>query len=140
MRRAGGNRQTRRHHAIGPEHADRKVSDVHRAAFAAIEAIGLAIQLAHHAGQVSAFGQGVAVPPVGGGEVIAGAQMGAHAHGHRLLAGGQVQRAAHLGAAIGGFVVGADAALAQYFSRIFKGADARHLGVELSQQGDSGGV
>ena len=108
---------------------DNEAAAIARQLVAAIEAIGLAIQLTHHAAQIGPFGQGVAVSPVGGGEVIAGAQMGTHAHGHRLLARGQVQWAAHFGAAIGGFVIGADATLAQDFGGVFEGADARHVGV-----------
>ena len=133
MGRTHGNRQTRCHHPVGPEHADRKIGDVHRAALAAIEAAGLAKQLTHHAHHVRAFGQRVAVPAVGGGDEVVGAQMGADPCGHGLLSGGQVQRPAHLGRAVRRLAVGADAALACGLCRILKCPDTHHGAVQAGQ-------
>ena len=60
-------------------------------------AAGAAEQLAHHAAQVGALGEGVAVAAMGGREVVVRAQIDADPGGDRLLAGRQVQRPAHLG-------------------------------------------
>ena len=133
VRGAHGNGQTRCHHAVGPQHADRKIGNVHGAAFASVEPSGFAVQLAHHAAQVRPLGQSVAMATVRGGQVIARGEVGAHARSHAFLPGGQVQGAAHFGAAVGGFVVGADTALAQDFCGIFKGPDAGHAQVQSGQ-------
>jgi hypothetical protein len=134
--RAHRNRQPGRHHAVGAQHADRKIRDVHRAALAAVEAGGLAEQLGHHAAQVRALGQRVAVPAVGGGEVVGGMQVRADAGGHRLLPGGQVQRPAHQARRAGGaLAVGADAALAGDFGGVLECPDAHHGAVQARQNG-----
>lgn len=130
MRRADGDRQPCRHHAVGAEHADREIGDVHRTALAAVEARGLAEQLAHHPRQVGALGQRVAVAAMGGGEVVARAQMGADAGRHRLLPGGQVQRSAHPGGARGLLAIGAHATLAGRLGGILERADAHHDAVQ----------
>jgi hypothetical protein len=136
--RVGGahrNRQPGRHHAVGAQHAHGKIGDVHRTTLAAVEAGGLAEQLGHHAAQVRALGQRVAVPSVGGGEVVGGMQVRADAGGHRLLPGGQVQGPAHPGRAGGALAVGADAALAGDFGGILECPDAYHGAVKARQNG-----
>lgn len=130
MRRAHRDRQPGRHHAVGAQHADREIGDVHRAALAAVEARGLAEQLAHHACEVGALGQRVAVAAVGGREVVARAQVRADAGRHRLLPGRQVQRPAHLGRAAGLLPIGAHAALAGRLGRVLERADAHHGAVQ----------
>ncbi|MDT4848788.1 hypothetical protein FQZ97_828890 [compost metagenome] len=130
MRRADRDRQARRDHAVGAQHAHREVRDVHRAALAAVEARGLAEQLAHHPREVGALGQRVAMAAVRGGEVVARAQVGAHACRHRFLPGRQVQRPAHLGGAARLLAVGADPALAGGLGGVLEGADAHHDAVQ----------
>ena len=71
---------------------------------------------------------------VGGGQQVLRMQVGAHARRHSFLACGQMQGAAHLGTAIGGFVVGAHPPLADDFGRVFKSANAAHAAVELAQR------
>ena len=76
------------------------------------------------------------MPAVGGGEQVFALQVDAHASGHGLLAGGQVQRPAHQGR-LGGCrqAPGGHTALAGGFGRIFKGADAAHQPVQVKQSG-----
>jgi hypothetical protein len=133
MRRAHRNRQAGRHHAIGAQHAHRKIRNVHRAALAAVEARGLAEQFGHHAAQIGALGQRVAVTAVGGGQVVGRVQVRADAGGHGFLPGGQMQRAAHPGARARALPVGAHAALAGDFSRILERPDAHHGAVQAGQ-------
>ena len=103
-------------------------------------------------GGVSAFGQSATAQParvrgplhlstgqeavaaVGAGQQVGGCQVRAHAGGHGLLAGGQVQRAldAHLAAA-GGRAAPGHAALAGGFGRVLEGADAHHGAVQGKQ-------
>src|SRR5437588_821925 len=56
--------------AIGAEHAMVEVGDVHRAALAAAQPSLLGEQFLHHQGRVAAFGDAVAVPAMGAGDVI----------------------------------------------------------------------
>ena len=70
---ADSNRQASGHHAVGAQHADRKIGNVHGATLARIETTGLAEQLAHHALHVGTLGQRVAVATVCRGEVIVAA-------------------------------------------------------------------
>ena len=134
LRGAGGDRDAGGHHAVRAEHADREVGDVHRAALALVVAGGAAEQLAHHRRRIGALGQRVAVAAVGGGEQVVALQVDAHAGGHGLLAGRQVQRPAHqrrLGR--GRQAPGRHAALAGDFGRVFEGADAAHQAVQLER-------
>ena len=59
---------------VGAQDPARGVGDVHRAALAAAEARRLREQLGHHAVDVRALGQAVAVAAVGGGHVVVVAQ------------------------------------------------------------------
>ena len=134
LRRAGGDGDARGHHAVGAQHADREVGNVHRAALALVGAAGPAEQLAHHARGVGALGQRVAVAAVGGREQVRALQVQAHARGHRFLAGGQVQRPAHLGRRVRRRQApGRHAAQAGLLSRVFEGADAAHQRVQLQR-------
>src|SRR5665647_895329 len=130
---ADGNRQTRTDHAIGTQHTDRKVGNVHGAAFAAIGAAELAKQLTHHGLRISTLGQRVAVAAVRRSEVIVALQMGTNASRNGLLPGGKVQWPAHLGAAISGLAKGTDAALAGGFSRILESTNAAHRAVQVRE-------
>ena len=134
MRRAHGNRQTRSYDAIGAQHAYRKVGDMHGSALAAVEAGGFAKKLGHHAVHARTFGQGVAMAAVGGGQVVAGAQVGAHAGGHGFLPGGQVQRTSHPNTAGSCLPISAHAALAGDFGCVLKRTYAHHGAVKAGQR------
>jgi hypothetical protein len=114
---------------VGAQHADREVGDVHRAALAAVEAAGAAEQLAHHALHGSALGERMAVAAMRRRDVVVRRQVDADARGDRLLAGGQVQRAADL--RLGERrAEGGDAAARCLLGGVLEGADARHRAVE----------
>ena len=106
---------------------------MHGATLATVEATAFAKQFAHHALQVSTLGQRVAVASVRGGEVVVLPKMGANPCRNSLLPGGQMQGAAHFGAAVGRFAVRADAALAGQLGSVFKGADTDHGPVKTGQ-------
>ena len=72
--------------AVGAEHPFRQVGDVHRAALAVAEAVALAVDLGHHALDVAALGDRVAVAAMRAGDVVVGAEVGADAGRDRLLA------------------------------------------------------
>ena len=76
--------------AVRAEHALGQVGDVHRPTLAAARPGGLAEDLGHHALDVDALGDAVAVPAVGGGDRVAVVEVGAHAGGRGLLAGVEV--------------------------------------------------
>jgi len=130
VRRADRDGQARRHHAVRAEHADREICDVHGPALAAVEAGGLAEQLAHHAAHVCALGQRVAVAAVRGGQVVVGAEMDADTGRHGLLTRGEMERPAHLGGGARRTAVGADAALARDFCRVLEGPDTGHRPIQ----------
>ena len=118
LRRTGGNRQAGRHDAVGAQHADRKIGDVHRAALAVAGAAGAAEQLSHHRQWIGALGQSVAVAAMGAGNQVGPAQIAADAGRDRFLTDRQMRSAGDqpfLGGPVGGFL---------------EGADARHRGVE----------
>ena len=80
--------------AVGAEHALGHVRDVHGAALALVGAGGALEDLGHHAPDVDALGDAVAVAAVGGGEVVGVGEVGADAGGDGLLADGEVEGAA----------------------------------------------
>jgi len=94
-RGADGNREPGAHDAVGPENAERRVGDVHGPAETPADAGGPSHQLGEHAGHVEPLGHHVAVPAVRRGDHVVGAQLRAHADGHRLLADRQVHEAGH---------------------------------------------
>ena len=77
--------------AVGAEQADRAIIEVHRAAAAAADAIGLAKQFGHDALWIAALGEGVAVAAMGGGDPVGSPQMGADADPGCLLADVKVE-------------------------------------------------
>jgi hypothetical protein len=117
----GGQRHARADDRVGAEDALAGVRDVHRAALAAAQPGGLGEELGHHAVEVGALGEDVAVAAVGGGEVVVVAQRGAHAGGDRLLAERGVHEAGDLAVAV------------ELGHPGFEGADERHPFVELEQ-------
>jgi hypothetical protein len=56
-----GDRDAGAHDAVGAEHAEVEVADVHRPALALAVAGGLAHQLGHHLGELAALGDEVPV-------------------------------------------------------------------------------
>jgi hypothetical protein len=79
--------------AVGAEHAPAEIGDVHRAALAAAQPTRLAEQFEHHPAHVAAFGDRVAVPAMGAGDHVLGAEMQAHPDRGRLLAGIEMDKA-----------------------------------------------
>src|SRR5438270_11859905 len=61
---AAGNAEPAADNAVGTEHANRKVRDVHAAAFPSTVAVDTAKQLGHHPAYVGALGDGVAMTAV----------------------------------------------------------------------------
>jgi len=115
--------------AVRAEHADREIGDVHRTALAAVGAGRASEQLAHHALDRCALGDRVAVAAMRRGEQVLDAQMRAHPRGNRLLAGGQVQGAAHIRFREAR-AEGRHAALGGLLGGVFEGADARHGSIQ----------
>ena len=74
------------HDAVGAQHADGEVGDVHRPALALAVAVDAAEQLGHHAPDVGALGDAVPVAPVVARHAVSRGQARAHAGGDGLLA------------------------------------------------------
>ena len=83
---AGGDRQRGADDAIGAENIEPHVGDVHGAAQAPRGPRIAAHQLGHHAIDLGALGDAVAVPAMGARDVVVIAQGGAYPGGDRLLA------------------------------------------------------
>src|SRR5439155_1012001 len=77
--------------AVGAEVPDRDVGDVHRAALAVADPVGLTVELRHEAAERAALGDEVAVAAVRGEKVVVGSERRAHADGNSLLAHGGVE-------------------------------------------------
>ena len=133
MRRADRDRHAGGDHAVGAQHADGEVGDVHRAALAAVVSGRAAEQLGHHALHVGALGQRVAVAAVGGRQQVVALQIGADAGGNGFLPGRQVQRPAHGAGWPCARPEGGHAALAGDLGRVLEGADARHRAIQRKQ-------
>src|SRR6058998_2004415 len=118
----------RRQHAVGAEVADGDVGDVHRAALAVTDAVGLAVQLGHEAAQRAALGDEVAVTAVRRQHVIVRAQRGRDADGHGLLPHRRVQEARDA------------AVLEQLAGALLEQAYAEHRRVYLQQDVGAGRV
>ena len=79
LRGAARDRNAAGDHAVGAEHADGEIGDVHRAALAAAIAGGAAVELRHHARGIGALGDRVAVAAVIRRQPVVLAQIDAHA-------------------------------------------------------------
>jgi hypothetical protein len=125
---ADGDREPGADDAVGAEHAERRVGDVHGPAEAPADPGGPPHQLGEHAGHVEPLGHHVTVPAVRRGDHVIGAQLRAHADGHRLLADRQVHEAGH------------DAVAVEDRGSRLELADPAHLPVaaELRLRGDPG--
>ena len=82
--------------AVGAEHAEVHVRDVHAAALAPAIARGPAEEFREHAVEFAALGDQVTVATVGAGDPVVVGKVGHDAGGYRLLANVQVQRAGNL--------------------------------------------
>jgi hypothetical protein len=71
--------------AVGPQHADAEIGDMHRAAFALAVAGLLAVDLGHHLLHVRALGYAVAVAAVVAYEAVLNTQVLAHPCGDGFL-------------------------------------------------------
>ena len=94
--RAGGQVVAAAHDAVGAQHAHGEVSDVHGAAAALAQAFLLAVNLSHHALDIGALGDAVAVAAVSGLDHIVLAEGGADTGGDSLLTDVQVNEARDL--------------------------------------------
>ena len=79
--------------AVRAEHPLRQVGDVHRAALAAAKPVLAAENLVHHAVDVAALGDAMAVAAMRGGDGVAVVEMHADADARRLLAGVKMHEA-----------------------------------------------
>ena len=82
---AGGQIVAAAHDAVGAQHADGEIGDVHGAAAALAQARLLAEDLRHHAVDIGALGHAVTMAAVGGFNHIVITQSGAHAGGDGFL-------------------------------------------------------
>ncbi|GIU86514.1 MAG: hypothetical protein KatS3mg009_1029 [Acidimicrobiia bacterium] len=97
-----GDRQACGDDPVRAEDADPGIRDVHRAAAAAVGAVGAREQLGEHRERVESLGEAVPVPAVRRRDHVGRAQRPARADGGRLLADGQVHEAGHLACAVAG--------------------------------------
>jgi hypothetical protein len=81
-----GDRHAGTHNAVGSEHADTEIGDVHGTALAVTVAVTAAKQLGHHAFQVGPFGDSVAMPTMRADDLVVPAQSGTDSHRYRFLA------------------------------------------------------
>jgi hypothetical protein len=79
--------------AIGAEHALADIGNVHRAALSAIQAITAAMDLFHHADDITALGKAMSVTTVGTDDVVRIAEVLAYTNRYRLLPAVQVSEA-----------------------------------------------
>jgi len=93
---ADSDRDAARDDAVGAQHADIEIGDVHGAALATAGAGGAAEQLAHHRRGVGPFGDGVAVATMRAGDVVGALDVSADARRDPFLADREVERAGDL--------------------------------------------
>ena len=93
---AGGEPESPRHDAVRSQHADLEIGDVHGAALALAVTGGTAKELGHHAIDIGALGNAVAVAAVGAGDVIRVLQVRADGHPHAFFTDVGMQGSHHL--------------------------------------------
>ena len=96
QRRPAGDGQPAAADAVGTQHPHREIGDVHGAALALAVAVHAPEQLGHHAPDVGALGDAMAVAAVGAGHAVSHRQGRAHADRDRLLTDVRVHRAVDL--------------------------------------------
>ena len=84
-RRAHRDGGTRADNAIGTQHPLVDIGNVHRAALALAQTFAAAPDFGHHAVQLAALGQAMAMAAMGGDDLVLDIEVLAHAHGHRFL-------------------------------------------------------
>ena len=121
MRRADRDRDAAADDAVGAEHADGEIGDVHRAALATTIAAVATVEFEEHALRVGALGDHVAVAAVVGGHAVVGTEVQPEADGNGFLADRHMQRTRDFTGLVG-------------FERGFlEGADAHHGRIEVGQ-------
>ena len=118
--RAGDDRDAAGDDAVGAEHADAEIGDVHGSAFA-LAVAGLApVELGHHAVEVGALGDAVAMPAMRRDDPVTAVERGTDADGDRFLTDVAVHDAVDLAGIVvgrGSFLEAADGEhLAQHFT------------------------
>ena len=96
QRRAADQRRAGADDAVRAEHALRQVGDVHGAALAAAEPVLAPENLVHHAVDVAALGDAMAVAAMRRGDGVAVVEMHADADARRLLAGIEMHEAGNV--------------------------------------------
>ena len=74
------------HNAVGPQHADAEIRNMHGAALALTVAGPLPVQFRHHAVEVRPLGNTVTVAAVGTDDLVVPVEGCAYTHRYRLLA------------------------------------------------------
>src|SRR5262249_58650999 len=75
-----GDRHAGPHNAVGAEHTNAKIGDVHGTTLAVTVAVATAKQLGHHALQVGPFGNRMAMPTVRADDLVVLAQSSTDSH------------------------------------------------------------
>ena len=96
QRGAARERRSAADNAVGAQHALADVGDVHRAALAFAQAALAPEDLLHHAVDIAALADAVAMPAVGAGDVVGSVELHADADGRCLLAGVEMDEARYL--------------------------------------------
>ena len=112
-----GDRHAGTHNAVGSEHADTEIGNVHGTTLAVTVAVAAAKQLGHHAFQVGSFGDSVAMPTVCADDLVVPAQSGTDSHRDRFLA------------KIGVHNTGNIPSMKFFHCPIVKGANGRHQAI-----------
>ena len=105
--------------AVGAEHAERGVADVHRATLALAIAGGLAHQFGHHLVEVTAFGHQMTVSAVSRRDVVVVVQCSAHASSDGFLSHIEMKK------------TGKPVGLGQSPGRLLEQTNAHHAPVEV---------
>ena len=114
LRRTDRDQDARAHDAVGAEHADIEIGNVHRAALAPAGAGLASEELGHHRRGRGSLGQRMAMSPMIAGDEVASAEIGADPGGNRFLADREMDRAFDL------------ACLERGLCCLLEGADAAH--------------
>src|SRR6266849_2046940 len=123
---AGDDRDPAGDDAVGAEHADAEIGDVHRAALALAVAGLPAVELGHHAVEVRTLGDAVAVATMRRDDPVAAVERGTDADSDRLL----TDVAVHHTVDLAGEIVGRGALL----EMADRQHPAQHLALRVGRQ------
>ena len=123
---AGDDRDPARDDAVGAEHADAEIGDVHRAALALAIAGLPPVELGHHAVEIGTLGDAMAVAAMRRDDPVALVERGADADRDRLLA----DIAMHDAVDLAGEVVGRGA----FLEAADRQHPAQHLALRVGRQ------